>query len=66
MKSLIDNALSPQVAVLLSNAGHDAVHVRQYVLQSAEDIRILERASLEDRIAVSADSDFGETCRPDA
>ena len=58
MKSLIDNALSPQVAVLLSNAVHDAVPVRQYALQSAEDIRILERAGLEDRIVVSADSDF--------
>jgi len=58
VKLLIDNALSPQVAGLLSNAGHDAVPVRQYAPQSAEDIRILERAGLEDRIVVSADSDF--------
>jgi predicted nuclease of predicted toxin-antitoxin system len=39
-------------------AGHDAVHVRDYELHAAEDPVILERAGVEDRILVSADSDF--------
>jgi predicted nuclease of predicted toxin-antitoxin system len=59
VKFLIDNALSPELARLLREAGHDAVHVRDYALHAAEDSVILERAGSEDRILVSADSDFG-------
>jgi predicted nuclease of predicted toxin-antitoxin system len=40
-------------------AGHDALHVRTVELQRAEDILIFERAAAEDRIIVSADTDFG-------
>jgi len=42
----------------LGVAGHDAVHVREYELHAAEDPVILERAGSEDRILISADSDF--------
>jgi predicted nuclease of predicted toxin-antitoxin system len=59
VRFLIDSALSPELARLLREAGHDAVHVRDYGLQAAEDPDILERAGSEDRIVVSADSDFG-------
>ena len=59
MKFLIDSALPPQLAGLLVAAGHDAVHVRTYQMQAARDEEILTRASQEDRIIVSADSDFG-------
>jgi len=59
MKFLIDNALSPALAALLEQAGHDAIHVRSIGLQHAADDVIFERATLEHRIVVSADADFG-------
>lgn len=59
MRFLVDNALSPVLATLLSQAGHDALHVRTIELQRAEDIVIFDRAAAEDRILVSADTDFG-------
>jgi predicted nuclease of predicted toxin-antitoxin system len=43
----------------LRRAGHDAVHVRNHGLQSAEDHVILARAKDDNRILVSADTDFG-------
>jgi len=59
MKFLVDNALSFRVAELLSETDHDAVHVNDYGLGTASDQDILERAYLEDRVILSADTDFG-------
>lgn len=59
LRFLIDNALPPRLADLLVAAGHDAVHVRAYDMHASSDDKILARAADEDRIVVSADSDFG-------
>jgi len=59
VKFLIDNALSPLIAERMRQAGHDAVHVRELGMQAREDEEILERAALDGRIVVSADTDFG-------
>ena len=59
MRFLVDNALSPTVARVLGSAGHDAVHVRDRGLQAASDSEVVDLAEREDRIVVSADTDFG-------
>ena len=59
MKFLIDNALSPVFAEQLRKAGYETIHVRDVSLQTASDEEIFEAAENDDRIIVSADTDFG-------
>lgn len=59
MKLLLDANLSPEVGRRLKEAGHDAIHVADIGLLTATDPIILRAAAKEERILLTADSDFG-------
>jgi predicted nuclease of predicted toxin-antitoxin system len=59
VKFLLDENLSPLLAVLLADVGHDAVHVRDIGLNRTPDEFIFDAARRDDRVVVSADADFG-------
>lgn len=59
MKLLLDANLSPEVGRCLKGAGHDAIHVADIGLLTATDPEILRAAAKEERILLTADSDFG-------
>lgn len=59
MRFLIDNALSPVLAGELNGAGHEAIHVCDVNLGDAHDESIMRLAVAEERVVVSADTDFG-------
>lgn len=59
MKLLIDESLQQNLARILTQAGHDAVHVTDLGLGGATDDEVLARAGADARIVVTADTDFG-------
>ena len=56
---VVDNALSSLVAQGLRQAGHDAVHVRDYQMQAASDEEIFNLGASEQCVLVSTDTNFG-------
>lgn len=59
MRFLLDQNRSPQLAVLLRQAGHDALHTHDVGLADAEDDHVLAAADEQDRVLVTGDTDFG-------
>lgn len=59
MRFLVDENLSPLLAQALRDADHDAAHVRDMGLASADDVAVLAAAREDHRILISADTDFG-------
>ena len=59
MKFLLEENLSPLLATILAERGHDVVHVRQLGLTSAPDDAVLDAAATDRRVLISADTDFG-------
>lgn len=59
MRLLLDENLPVFLADLLHGAGWDAVHVRNLGMAAASDSEILARAVRDERVLVSADTDFG-------
>lgn len=59
MKLLVDESLQHELARILTEAGHDAVHVTDLDLNGAADDDVLAAAADTGRIVVTADNDFG-------
>ena len=59
MRFLVDQCLSAELAQVLADAGHDVTHLRDLGMQRAKDPQVLELARAEDRVLLSADTDFG-------
>jgi len=59
MNFLVDNNLSPSLAIELKNLGYDSIHVRERGMSKSSDNEIFNFALENNRIIVSADTDFG-------
>jgi predicted nuclease of predicted toxin-antitoxin system len=60
VRLLIDEAMSQQVARILTEQGHDALHAEDFGLLGAPDTEVMATAGGEQRVLVSVDTDFGE------
>jgi len=55
---LLDQGLSPHTAAILRRSGLVAVHVSEIGMERAEDIQIMEKARIDERVCVTLDHDF--------
>jgi predicted nuclease of predicted toxin-antitoxin system len=63
-KLLLDENLSPAIALTLTGQGFDVAHVRDRGLLRATDVDVFGRALAEDRILVTSDvDDFAKLAR---
>lgn len=60
MKFLVDECLSPRLAVLLRGRGHHAVHVCDVELAGCSDDDVMAASAADGYVLLSADTDFGE------
>lgn len=60
MRFLVDECLPLSTAAALRATGHDALHVAEVGLQGAPDHAVMASAAADERILLSADTDFGE------
>lgn len=58
MRIVVDNALSPRIALALREAGHDAIHVRDLGMSALPDADIFAWAAENDRHVLTKDADF--------
>lgn len=59
MKFLIDMPLSPKTANFLQNSGYKAIRVNELGMAKSKDKEILEYASKNGMVVLTADLDFG-------
>jgi predicted nuclease of predicted toxin-antitoxin system len=59
VRFLVDENLSPRLVDLLAKAGHDTVHVRDLEATGFSDSAVIALAVADDRVIISADTDFG-------
>jgi predicted nuclease of predicted toxin-antitoxin system len=63
-KLLLDENLSPAIALTLAQEGVDVIHVRDRGLLQATDVVVFARALAEDRILITSDvDDFAKLAR---
>lgn len=55
---LLDQGLAPLAAVILRKECFDAIHMSEIGMDRADDVAILERARMEERVCVTLDHDF--------
>jgi predicted nuclease of predicted toxin-antitoxin system len=60
VRFLLDECLPPSIAGLLRAVGHDCAHVYELGLGGQPDVQVMALADRQNRILISADTDFGE------
>lgn len=57
---LIDESLSPILAIRLKELGYNAKSVKEINLKGADDVKIVEWAIMNNAVIIAGDLDFGE------